>query len=98
MEDLTIHIGLLTVSLFIPAAQSLKDKRRVLKSLKDRIRAGHNVSVSELDYHDKWQRAVLGVCSLGTEKSHLESCLGGILNLIGDVNELEIAEHRIEFI
>ena len=56
-------VGLLTLELHIPDAQSLKDKRQVLRSLKDRLRRDFNVAVAELEHHDTWQRSVVGVVS-----------------------------------
>ena len=49
-------IGVLTLELHIEAAHSLKEKRHVVKSLKERLRGRFNVAVSEIDYHDVWQR------------------------------------------
>jgi len=57
-------VGLLTLELHIEHAQSLKDKRQVLRSLKDRLRAKFNVAVAELEYHDTWQRSVVGIVLL----------------------------------
>ena len=49
-------VGLLTLELHLPDAQSLKDKRQVLRSLKDKLRAHFNVAVAELDFEDTWHR------------------------------------------
>ena len=68
-------IGLLTLEIYIPDARSLKDKRQVLRSLKDRLRAGYNVSVSELDPSDLWQRATLGVVSISGSRDYLEGLM-----------------------
>ena len=54
-----IIVGLCTVELFLPESQSLKDKRQVLLSLKDRLREKFNLSVAEVDGQDLWQKAVL---------------------------------------
>ena len=54
-------IGMLTLEIYIPDAHSLKDKRQVLRSLKDRLRARFNVAVAELDGQDGLQRATVGV-------------------------------------
>ena len=56
-------VGLLTLEIHISEAQSLKDKRHVLRSLKDRLRAHFNVAVSELDHQEVWQRSRVGVRS-----------------------------------
>ena len=68
-------IAFLTLELRLEAAHSLKDKRRVLRSLKDRLRAGYNVSVSELDPSDLWQRATLGVVSISGSRDYLEGLM-----------------------
>jgi uncharacterized protein YlxP (DUF503 family) len=71
-------VGLLTLELHFPHARSLKDKRRELQGLKDRLRRS-NVAVAELDHQDVWQRARLGVVTLNSEASVVESILDGVL-------------------
>ena len=73
-------VGLLTLELHIPDAQSLEDKRQVLRSLKDRLRRQFNVAVAELDHHDAWQRSVVGVVSLSNEERHLRQVLQTVLD------------------
>lgn len=68
-------IAFLTLELRLEAAHSLKDKRQVLRSLKDRLRAGYNVSVSELDSNDLWQRATVGVVSISDSRDYLEGLM-----------------------
>ena len=72
-------VGLLTLELHIADAQSLKDKRQVLRSLKDRLRAHFNVAVAELDFEDTWQRSVVGVVTLSNEEHHVEEALQKVL-------------------
>jgi uncharacterized protein YlxP (DUF503 family) len=62
-----IIVGLCTVELFIAESQSLKDKRQVLLSLKDRLREKFNLSVAEVDGQDLWQKAVLGLACVSNE-------------------------------
>ena len=73
-------VGLLTLELHIPDAQSLKDKRQVLRSLKDKLRRQFNVAVAELDHHDAWQRSVVGVVTLSNEEKHLKEVLQKVLD------------------
>jgi uncharacterized protein YlxP (DUF503 family) len=73
-------VGLLTLELHIPDAQSLKDKRQVLRSLKDRLRRQFNVAVAELDHHDVWQRSVIGVVTLSNEERHVQESLQKVLD------------------
>ena len=68
-------IAYLTIELRIEAAHSLKDKRQVLRSLKDKLRAGFNVSVAELDAADLWQRATVGVVSISGSRDYLRGLM-----------------------
>jgi uncharacterized protein len=68
-------IGLLTLEIHILDAQSLKDKRQVLRSLKDRLRAHYNVSVAELDHQDTWQRSRVGVVTIASDAAFLDKSM-----------------------
>ncbi len=72
-------VGLLTLEIYIPEAHSLKDKRQVLRSLKDRLRGKFNVAVAELEGQDSWQRSVVGVVSLSNTAAHLDQSLRMVL-------------------
>jgi uncharacterized protein YlxP (DUF503 family) len=71
-------IGLLTLEIHISEAQSLKDKRQVLRSLKDRLRAHFNVAVAELEHQVLWQRSKVGVVSISGDGKHLEESLAAV--------------------
>lgn len=90
MRDHPIFITLLTIELVIPYAQSLKDKRSAVRGLTDRIRSKFNASVAEVEYQDKWQRAVLAVCFVGGDKRHLESDSAHIRTLCEEATDVEI--------
>ena len=91
-------IGLLTLEIHIPDARSLKDKRQVLRSLKDRLRAKFNVAVAELEYHDTWQRSVVGIVTISNEEHHVEESLQQVLaeadNILGPL----LTSHTVEVI
>jgi uncharacterized protein YlxP (DUF503 family) len=91
-------VGLLTLELHIQHAQSLKDKRQVLRSLKDRLRAKFNVAVAELEFHDTWQRSVVGVVTLANEEHQLRESLQHVLaeadNILGPL----LVSHGVELI
>ena len=70
-----VVIALLTLDIHIPHAQSLKDKRMVVRSLKDRLRAKFNVAVSEVDHQELWQRSQLSVVTVGSDESFLHKVL-----------------------
>ncbi len=78
-------IAKLTVEISIPHAQSLKDRRHVVRSLKDKIRHGFNVSVAELDDANLWNRATLGLVAISNST----------LYLTGQMRELDDALHRL---
>ena len=71
-------IGVLTLEIHLPYAESLKDKRQVIRKLKDRLRAKFNVAVAELDHNDLWQRATVGVVSLSNGQANLEQLLQAV--------------------
>ena len=71
-------IGLLTLEIYIPDARSLKDKRQVLRSLKDKLRGHFNVAVAELDHQDLWQRSVVGVVSISNDDKRLEESMRAV--------------------
>jgi len=70
-----VVIALLTIDIHIPHAQSLKDKRMVLRRLKDRLRSKFNVSVSEVDHQDLWQRSQMSVVTVGSDNEYVRQTL-----------------------
>jgi uncharacterized protein YlxP (DUF503 family) len=97
IQDCTQHLGVLAVAVHIPAAQSLKEKRLVLKSLKDKVRHQFNVSVAELDGQDKWQTATVGFAMLNNDRRHVDQCLSNILSFVEGFNGLVVCDSAIEF-
>jgi len=75
-------IGVATWELQLPGAHSLKDKRMVVRSLKDRIRKKFNVSVAETDHQDTWTRCELTVATVGTDNAFVDSVLDRVDDLI----------------
>ena len=92
MSDPAFSISLLTIELMIPWARSLKDKRSAVRGLKDRLRARFNASVAEVGYQDKWQRAVIAVCIIGSDKRQLESNMSKIRQLCEEAQDIQIAD------
>lgn len=91
-------VGLCTVELFIPGSQSLKDKRQVLLSLKDRLREQFNLSVAEVDGHDLWQKTVLGLACVANEGRYANQVCDQALNLIRNIPAVEIIQSRVELL
>jgi len=73
-------IGVLTLELHLPDSHSLKDKRSVVKGLKDRLRHRFNVSVAEIGGHDTWQRSVIAAVTVAHERPHAEKVLQTVEN------------------
>ncbi len=88
-------IGLLEVQMRIPGATSLKSKRMVVKSLKDRIRNNFNVSVSEISHLSSRQTCLLGVAHLSTEKSFTNSVLSEVVNFIQSCRQIELVDFQM---
>ncbi len=91
-------VGLLTLDLHFPGARSLKDKRRVLRRLIDRMRNRFNVSVAEVDHQDLWQRARVAVVSVNTAQAHLETTLDKALAEAERIPDLEVADAETEYL
>jgi uncharacterized protein YlxP (DUF503 family) len=75
-------VGVRSWELYLAGCQSLKDKRRVLKSLKDRLHRQFNVSAAEVDHQDSWQRAALACSVVTTDRRHAEEVLTSCDRLI----------------
>jgi uncharacterized protein YlxP (DUF503 family) len=70
-----VIVGLITWELHLDACHSLKEKRQIVKSLKDRLHQRFNVSAAETDHQDVWQRAELSACVVSTDRRHAEQVL-----------------------
>lgn len=90
-------VGLLTIELFIPGSQSLKEKRMVLRRIKDRVKK-FNIAVSEVEHHDLWQRAGLAVVTVSTDQPHAERELSAVADEIERVEPGLITRTDVEFL
>ncbi|HOJ59892.1 MAG TPA: DUF503 domain-containing protein [bacterium] len=90
-------VGILEVTFHIPGSQSLKDKRQVVHSLKDRIRRRFNVSLAETDGQDSWQDCSLAVAMVATQRIAVERELNRIVDLIHSVPAVGLTDHWIEY-
>ena len=94
-------IAFLTLELHIEAAQSLKDRRQVVRSLKDKLRASFNVSVAELDGAELWNRATVGVVSISHSKDYLRGLMENVERAAARIANnagAEIADSFIEYL
>lgn len=94
-------IAFLTLELTIEAAQSLKDRRQVVRSLKDRLRSSFNVSVAELDSAELWNRATVGVVSISGSRDYLDGLMRNVerkaMRLANNCGA-EVADSWVEFL
>lgn len=98
-QDLKVSgmlVGVCQIELFVPDSSSLKSKRCVLSSIKKRIRNKFNVSVSEIDSHNKWQRITLGISMISNERRYIDMTIGEILNVIEGDGRMELINHFTE--
>lgn len=93
-----LYIGVLQFTLEIPYAETLKDKRNVIKSLKDRLRRSFNVSIAEIEDQDSCTIATLGAVVAGSEIAHLNSTMDHLLNELQEWRDGTLADHQLEII
>ncbi len=91
-------IGSLQVLIEIPGNQSLKGKRRVLKSLMERIRSKYNVSVAEVDNQDVHRLATIGVALVTNDRKMADRVLNQILDFVEDFGEVMLRDYLIEIL
>lgn len=89
-------VGSLRVRLFVRQARSLKDKRQVVKSIKDRLRHAFNVSVAEVDAQEQRQLAVLGIAMVGSDVHHVRTTLEQITEGLRRHPVAEFLDHEME--
>jgi uncharacterized protein len=92
-----MQIGLLTLEIFIPEAHSLKEKRYVLRSLKDRLRK-FNISIAECGHQDLWQRSTLGVVSIASDRLVLEQSLNAVVEETEKTINGSLSSYEIEYL
>jgi uncharacterized protein len=92
-----VIVGLLTVELHIPGARSLKDKRMVLRGVKDRLKK-FNVAVAEVEHQDLWQRASLAVVTVGDATEFGDRALGSVADEIERTEPGLITRTAVEFL
>jgi uncharacterized protein YlxP (DUF503 family) len=90
-------IGLLTLEIYIPYSHSLKEKRKTLNKIKDRLKKKFNVAFAELEYLNKWQRSKIGLVTLNTQKSMIEKIFQKIVREIEENIEGEILQTEIYY-
>ena len=90
-------VAVLTVELHIPFARTLKEKRMVVRGLKDRLKK-FNVAIAEVDFHDVWQRAALGIVTISTAADHADRELQAVASEIERLEPGLVSRTELEFL
>ena len=94
-----MNVGVCRVRLRLPGNHSLKGKRQVLKSITTRVGSKFNVSVAEIDDHDLWQLATLGICCVSNNKRYTNEVLSKVVDfIVGGRFEIEVVDYEIEIL
>jgi hypothetical protein len=91
-------VGICSIELRLAENHDLKGKRRVLKSVKDRVRGRFNVSIAEIDDLDAWQRATLGVACVSKDRDQVESTLAHVATFIEELHLASVESVRTEIL
>ena len=89
-------VGTLKIDFFLHENQSLKGKRKVVKSMVDRVKNKFNVAVAEVGSNDKWQKIELGIGVVGNDRRHVDTCLAGVLGYLESLYLAEIVDTQTE--
>lgn len=93
-----MFIAILKLELHIPASNSLKHKRMILNSFKGKLRNNFNVSVAEIDSHDKWQKAVIAICQVSSDKAYLHKMMDKVLKFAESFNGADLLRSEMEML
>jgi len=85
-------VGIVRVELHLPGAQSLKDKRQVVRSMKERIRERVHASVAEVEFQDLWQRAALGIAVVATDGGQVREMLQSARNIVDTYLQAQVLD------
>ena len=94
-----MHIGLLILEINLPACGSLKEKRRRLKPLINRLQKDYKLSVAEVDLHEVWQSSVIACVMVSNDHKHTQSVLQKVSTWVErEWRDLEVVDHKIEMV
>jgi len=91
-------VGICQIDMEITNGSSLKSKRRVLKSIKDRIRSEFNISIAEIGDYDLWKRAKIGMACVGNEEGYVNGVLSQAVELISSNGNVIVLDYEISVI
>lgn len=85
-------IGICTCEIFIYEANSLKEKRRIVKSIIEKSKNRFNISISEVGFNDKWQKALIGFAVVSNDKIIVEQTIESVIKFMSSYSEIEIID------
>jgi uncharacterized protein YlxP (DUF503 family) len=91
-------IGILEIVLYLPESHSLKEKRQIIKSIKDKVHNRFNVAIAETGDLDLWQKVRLGVCSLGNERGQVNGRLDQVINFVERMQVAADLDYKIDLL
>jgi uncharacterized protein YlxP (DUF503 family) len=91
-------VGCLKIEFHLPENHSLKGKRKIVRSMVDKVKARFNVSIAEVGSNDKWQKIELGVSAVGNDRRHIDSSLNHVLSFIESLCLAEIVGTDMEIL
>jgi uncharacterized protein YlxP (DUF503 family) len=91
-------VGTLKIAFYLEDNRSLKGKRKIVKSMVDKVKARFNVSIAEVGSNDKWQKIELGISAVGNDRRHIDSSLNHILTFLDSLYLAPIVDTEMEII
>jgi uncharacterized protein YlxP (DUF503 family) len=91
-------IGAMIIEFHIHENQSLKGKRKIVRSMVDKVKSKFNVAIAEIGSNDKWQKIELGVSAVGNDRRFIDSSLANVLTFLDSLYLAEVTNSRIEII
>ena len=93
-----MEVGVLQFTLRLRGCRSLKQKRQVVRSIKERLKARYNVAVAEIDDLDVWQTGILGLTTCGNDSKRILTILQKIVDQLAAHPEAELLDHQIDLL
>ena len=91
-------VGVLRIEFRLVDNHSLKEKRKVVKSMVGKVKSRFNVSISEVGSNDKWQKIELGISAVGNDRRHIDSSLNNVFNFLESLYLAQIIDSEMEII
>ncbi len=93
-----MHVGCCSIRFFLHGNSSLKGKRRIIRTIKDRVKNKFNISIAEVGDQDIWQNLHLGIAAVSGDAQYLEGLIQQVVNFIDNMHLAEMTSHDVEII